>query len=134
MTTYAQFVSALAGLTVTGVKRKFTSTPTQLSTADLPATYPRIPNASEGGLTAEGQGGWPTLTCDLVIVVEPMGQSRPSANFAATVSLIDNLNTALRGASLTKSKHSWTVRREGVNVDGGQTDYWALVATVTGHG
>jgi len=133
MTTYAAFVSALVGLTVTGVKRKFAAPPTQLNTADLPAMYPRIPQAAEGGLTAEGQGGWPRLTGELVFVIEPIGQSRQPSNFAATVTMIDAINTTLRAATLTKSKHSWTVRREGVNL-GGDTDYWALVATVIGNG
>lgn len=133
MTTYAAFVAALAGLTITGIKRKFPAPPTQLNTADLPAMYPRIPQAQEGGLTAEGQGGWPRIQGELVVILEPIGQSLQRSNFAATVAMIDAINATLRAAQLTKSKHSWTVRREGVNL-GGDTDYWALVATVIGNG
>ena len=48
--------------------------------------------------------------------------------------MIDSLSVALRGVQLTKSKHNWSVRREGVSLGQDGVDYWALVATVTGNG
>lgn len=133
MTTYAAYVGALAGLTVTGVKRKFTAPPTRINTADLPATYPRLPQGQEGPMTAEGEGGWPSLTCELVMIVEPLGQNLQPTNFAATLTLIDNLSTALRNTSLAKSKNRWVIRQQAVNF-GTETNYWTLVASVTANG
>lgn len=133
MTTYAAFVASINALTVTGVKRKYTSPPNRLSTADLPAMYPRLPSGAEGPVTADGQGMWPTLTAEIVIVVEPVGQNLQPTNFAAAVTMLDNLSIALRSAQLAKSKTRWTMRQQIVNY-GTETNYWTLVASVTASG
>jgi hypothetical protein len=134
-TTYTQFSNALADLVVAGVTKRYRYLPTQLSTANLPAQFPRLPVGRETPLTADGQGGWPQLTGELVIAVEPLAQSRSEQSHALTLTLIDALNTALRGiapGTLCKSKHTWSVTgRQDVI---GEVDYWVLVATVTGNG
>ena len=84
-------------------------------------------------MTAEGQGGWPVLRAELVIIVEPLGQNVNDINFALCVTLIDNLSTALRGASLAKTKTRWTIRQESIQ-QYGDTAYWALIAAVEANG
>jgi hypothetical protein len=133
VTTYTAFVAALAGLTVTGVTSNFTAPPKQINTADLPALYPRLPQGTEGPMTAEGQGGWPQLTAEVVIIIEPVGQNLQPTNFAAAVTLIDALSTALRSTNLAKSKNRWTIRQQIVNY-GSETNYWTLIASVSANG
>lgn len=129
--TIAAYVSALSGLTVTGVTRKYTEPPTQVNTADLPCMYPRIPELSDAPITACGQGGWPTHTAELVILVEPIAQNRQNVNFALVLSLIDALQAALQAAKPTTGKRTWQIRQEIVE-HRPDTLHWAIIATVTG--
>jgi len=133
ITTYAAFIAALSGLTVTGVTRSYTEPPHQVSTADMPLSYVQLPDVGEGPMTAEGEGGWPRLRAELVILVEPIGQNVNGVNFALCVTLIDNLSTALRGTSLAKTKTRWTIRQESIQ-QYGDTAYWAIIATVEANG
>jgi len=134
--TYAAFSSGVANLSITGVKRKYTNIPDQLSTADLPCQFVRLPVGSEGPLTADGQGGWPNRTVELVIVVSPVGQSRQPTNQALALTLIDALCTTLRAVpatnTISQAKLSWAIRGEIDYI--GETEYWYIVASITGNG
>lgn len=131
-TTYATFLAALAGLSVTGVTKKFTYPPEALSSADLPAMWPQLPRGDDKPMTFGAAGGWPELIADLCIAVEPVGQSLQHSNFDTTVTALDNLGAALRGADIGKGTLSWTIKSARITVAG--IDYWGVVATVTGHG
>ena len=78
------------------------------------------------------QGGWPRMTVDMIYAFEPVGQSTGAANFAGTLTLLDNLDTALRGLRVGKSALTWTTSLQIVQV--GQTAFWAVVANITGAG
>lgn len=132
ITTYKTFTDGLTALSVTGVTRVFTEPPTSIGTADLPAMYIRIPRGEEGAMTFQTSGGWPTLTCDLVIVVEAVGQNTQSANYAATIELMDNLSSALRLASIGRSALVFNIDGD-VQTEIAGTSYWAVVATISGH-
>ena len=131
ITTYAAFTTALAGLTVTGVTRKFTEPPESSGTADLPASWPGLPRGDEHPITFTSEGGWSTCVCDLVIAVEAVGQNTQSANYASTMTIIDALSTALRGTTIGRTKLLWTISAN-VQVIVAGTPYWAVVATVAG--
>lgn len=136
ITTYAEFMQALAGLVVPGVKRRVNHPPAQIGTGDLPLQFVRLPAGDEGALTADGSGGWPRLTGELVIVVAPAHQSRPSENHAASVALMDALSEMLRAVApgqLCKSKIAWSIRGQRDPL-GSDTEYWLIVARVTGNG
>lgn len=137
--TYSTFVSNLAGLTVTGVTRAYTYPPRAVETADLPAMFPRIPSGTEGPMTVKDHGGNPEITCELVILYEAVEQNTQPTNFTNTLTQLDNLNTALRGAPVGKNTGAigtgpltWTIQH--TQVERGDRDYWAVVATVTGFG
>ncbi len=134
-TSYTDFVSAVAGLSVSGVKRAFTHIPNQLNTTDLPASFVRLPDGQEAPITADGQGGWPTLTVELVVAVEARGQDNNRRNYAKTLTLMDAVSAALRGVEngqIGKGKIRWSVRA-GLDVLG-ETEYWLVVARVSGNG
>jgi hypothetical protein len=134
--TYTSMSGGIANLSVTGVKRKYTSIPNQLSTADLPAQWPRLPEGREGPLTAEGEGGWVNRTIQLVIAVCPVGQSRQPTNHALVLTLIDALCATLRAVpasnTISQSKLSWRIRG-GIDLIG-DTEYWLVIADITGNG
>ena len=129
--TLAAYVADLAALTVTGVTRKYGAPPVQINTADLPCMYPRLPQLADNPITACGQGGWPIHTAELVIMVEPLGQNLQPTNFAAVLTLIDNLQAALQADRPTTGKRTWQIRQEIVEHKP-DTLHWAIIATVTG--
>lgn len=134
--TYTAFANGVADLSVTLIKRKMRNIPDQLNTADLPLQFTRLPTGSEGPMTAEGEGGWPTHLVDLVIVACPIGQSRQPTNHALVMTLMDNLSTTLRAVAanntFSRSKLSWTIRGEIDFI--GDTEYWHIIASITGMG
>ena len=134
-TTYRSFVDALEALVITGVNRRYTQGPPVGSPApaDCPAQYVRYPGSDEIAIVFGEQGGWPTLRAELVVLVRAVGQDMGGENFDDTVDMMDNIATALRGAScITKSKLRWSLRQT-IDTVAGQ-DYWAVVANVEGSG
>lgn len=132
-TTYAAYVNALEALVVTGVTRRYTSgQPSTLNTADLPAQWVDLPRGTSEPATC-AHDMTRTLTADLIVALEPVGQVTRVNNFAATVTMLDSLHTALDAADLgTDSIPSWSSRMAIVTVN--TTDYWAVVTEVTALG
>lgn len=134
-TTYTDFSNAVANLPVTGVKTMLPTMPSQINTALLPLSYPRLPEGNETPLTTEGEGGWPTLTVERVFAVQPIQQGTEKLNHEAILTLIDNINEAFRGVAvgqIGKSKISWRTTSRIVAL--GNTEYWCIVVRVTGNG
>lgn len=128
--TYTEYVATLAGLSITGVVKAYSSPPTQLSTAQLPAQWVRLPSGETAVASLGGQMGLPSFTCDLVIAVEVIGQNTQPANYAKCLAVIDALQTALTTEALDGVVDTWTLRMDGEGI--GDTAYWVIVATVTG--
>lgn len=134
-TTYAAFVAGLTGLTVTGVKRKYAAPPNQpLTTGDMPALYPGLPRGEGTLATLTGGTDLATATCDLIVVIQPVTQRGNDRNYAAALTLMDNLHMALSGAVLSLGLDSWSIRVEEIWHDGTEAGYWAVIATVTASG
>ena len=131
-TAYADFVTDLAGLSISGVTRQFTYPPTSLDTADLPSSWVQLPRGDSNPLTFQANGGWPTLRADLVVAVEAVAQEQQAQNFSDVLTMMDAVMTALRSADICKGPLSWTIRQDVVEVAG--THYWAVVAEVEGRG
>lgn len=131
--TYTEFLTTLRGLTVAGVKRKFNGPPNQLSTADLPAQYPRLPDYQNNTQTMSGGMGLATLKAEIAVVIEAVGQNyNYLANFDAAVAMLDAMQDALSGITITAGLNSWTLRQEITEF--GATPYWVLVAAVEAAG
>jgi len=128
--TYTEYVATLAGLVVTGVVKRYTSPPTQLSTAQLPAQWARLPQGETTIASMGGQMGLPSLTCDLVVAVEAMGQNTQPANYARALAIIDALQATLADEALGGVVDSWQMRLDAEQI--GDAAYWVIVATVTG--
>lgn len=136
ITTCVSFCDSLAGLSITGVERTYDHPPESVNSADLPASFPRLVAAVEGGaggtLTVQTSGGWPTYTAELVVLVEALELGTNSGNWDNALTMVDSVAIALRSADIAKSLLGWTSTL--VNEVVGEESYWAVVATVTGSG
>ena len=134
--TVAAFVSALAGITVTGVTRKYTSPPASLSTADLPAQWVQLPSVTDDAARTMAKHGqlWGLTTAQLVIAYDAVGQGTQAANWSGTVTMMDSVWSALAssGSAIGRGRLTYTIRQGVANVAG--NDYWAVIAEVTVHG
>ena len=128
--TYTEYTAMLAGLTITGVVKAYSAPPTQLSTAQLPAQWVRLPGGETTIATLTGAAGLPSLTCDLVVAVEVIGQNTQPANYTKCLALIDAMQTTLTAEALNGAVDSWNLRMDAEQI--GDTAYWVLVASVTG--
>ena len=133
ITTYTTYVTNLSLLTITGVTRAYLEPPRQISTADLPISYVRLPRGGENPLTGDATGGWPTLNADLVIVLEPYRQSTQAANYTLALTMLDNVSTALRASTnLGRAAARWTIRQDIEQY--GDASYWVIIASVESNG
>ena len=128
--TYAEYVATLTALTVTGVTKRYSAPPSQLSTAQLPAMWARLPSGTVEVVAMDGGAGLPSFTCDLVIAIEAMAQNTQPANYAKGIAVIDALQAALTTEALEGVLDSWALRLDAEAI--GDTAYWVIVATVTG--
>jgi len=132
ITSYTEFVAAVAALDIAGVTRAYTTPPGQINTADLPCSYPSLPTGGENPITGDAAGGWPTLRVDLVVLLEPWAQSTRASNYAAALAMMDAVSVALRAATLAKSRPRWQMRTEVVSI--GETPFWAVITSVEANG
>jgi len=135
-TTYREFVDNIEALVITGVTRRYqTGRPDSLNSADLPVLWVQLPRGTEGNPAVFlGMGGWPTMTADLVIAVNAVGQSTGRQNFEDSVDMMDNITAAIRAnnCGMTKSKVTWSIILTTRAIAG--NDYWIIITTITGNG
>ncbi len=130
--TYAQWVAGVAALDITGVKTEKTAPPQRVNDADLPLSYPRIPELSEEVAALTGSHGLTNATVEMVFLMRPMALATSAATFAATLALLDAMTTTYGAAVTTWGLDTWSVRQTVESLDGGTTLYVALVATIEG--
>lgn len=132
ITGYSSFVGTLAGLTVTGVTRSYAYPPQQVNDTDCPILYVRIPSGTEGPMTLQTAGGWPNMTCEIVVLMRAYMLNTNAVNFVATTTMMDSLSTALRGSAPSLGPINWTIQHNIVDVD--DAPFWAVIASVSGNG
>lgn len=142
ITAYKDFVDTLGDIVIAGVITRLDAPPRNIETADLPASYPSAVMGqvlSEDFMTVGTPGGWPNLTAQLFIILEPTEQEQHPVNHAAALTIIDAATTALRGLSygtLGKGHVGWSIDLTSSLIVGGDISrrFWALVITVEGEG
>lgn len=130
--TYTEFVDAIQALTVSGVSRKYEKPPSSFNSADLPASFVWFPSGDNSPLSFEGGREFRKRSADLVVVYE---STAPSADpdFTDTVTMMDNVETALGTLDIGYSNPSWEIRSQ-LYLETAERRYWAVIATINGTG
>lgn len=131
--TYADFVDNISGMAITGVTRQYTAPPQQLSTADLPASYPRLPVADNQSVTLTHARGLLAVAAELVVVMEPYRQGTNVTNFGACVDMIDAIETAIAANASDYGIDRWNIALQ-IEEYGVDRPHWQLVARIEGSG
>lgn len=132
-TPFVTFCGQLATLSVTGVSRTYAYPPPQVSTADMPLLYVRLPQGDAPIISLTGRTGLYTLRCDVVVVMEPLPQNLTTTNYTATLTMMDALVTALDTHRAGASANDWgilsyTIRGEWNTI--GESSYWTVIAEI----
>lgn len=130
--TYTTYVSGVAGISISGVTRTYTAPPSTINTADLPASYPRLPGGENETATLTYGRGLHTAVVELCVVLEPVRQNTNSVNYSAALTMFDAIKTALTSNASTYGIDRWGIQIEIDRI--GDVDYWQLVARVEGSG
>lgn len=136
MTTLVSFVNALEAMAVTGVTTSYTQgQPSTLNTADLPALWVDRPRIAFQPSTTTGGDMDVTLTADVLIALEPVGQNRRPVNFDAVVAMQDALLTALVTFDTTRTLMGRsTGSAQLIILTINTVDYWGIQSTISGLG
>ena len=128
-TTYADFWSNLAGLTIAGVTRTYDHPPQSVNEADMPVQFVDFAELPEEmHISFDGGGGWPTYRGRLVVLIGPTVRDTNDANYDACITMLDNMADAFRDntCALAKSAAMWEMRIRVVTIAG--IDYWGVEA------
>jgi len=130
--TYTQFVDAVQALSVTGVSRKYEEPPQKFNTADLPCSFVWFPSGDNAPLMFEGGRQFRQRSLDLIVVYASTALTA-DAPFTATITMMDNVETALSSLSVGQSKPNWSIRSQ-LYLESADRRFWAVIATINGTG
>jgi hypothetical protein len=135
MATFAAFLTAVQGLSVTGIAAasQYDQPPNSLNTADLPVSFPLLPS---GGIGEKLVSCWDqneTRTIRFVIVTEPAGQSTQATKYAALAALMDNAGTAFKGLERSQGGTlavfiEYDIEAAIITIAG--IDYWGIMSEI----
>ena len=126
----ATFKAALDDVVIAGVRRKESIVGTDVSPADLPYQYVRLPQTDVTEWTFSRVPLLKTRTLQLVVVVRPIVQGTNIENHDDMITMADSVETALTGAITNVAIEQYSLALETVDI--GATSYHAVVVTVTG--
>jgi hypothetical protein len=129
-TTLSALVTAVTGMTITGVNAKFAYRPRRINAAQLPILYTRLPSRKREISTLTYGQGLKQATIEIVIVVEMLNLNTQPANDALAVTLTDALGDALESNAATLGMDSYEIASGEDTLDDGTTPVQVIVATV----
>lgn len=129
---YKDYVTSVSALTVTGVTTATLAYPTQINTVMLPLSYTRIPVVENSIATLTNVRDLKKCVVELVVIIEPIGQSTSLLNYTAALDLIDALEDAFVATARTTGIDSWLIALD--IEDYGGKNFWVLVCRVQGSG
>ena len=136
---FSTYVTGLAGVAVADVERDYgMAPPMQLSTADLPAKFLRLPVGGRSRFTLAVEGadrhGTGMMTCEVVIAMEPIEQNQPEPNFVSTTAMVDAVTKAFVKADVALSWPEAVSVQVRADVIVAGIAYWAVVASIQARG
>jgi hypothetical protein len=118
--TAASLTTALAALSVTGVTSKLTYFPLSLNNASLPVMWPGVPRIEAFESVMDHNGLDVTVSCDLTIAVKPLLQGEKSGGYAANMTIMDALESAIvtwyEGPAAETLKAEWSIQAGVVTI------------------
>lgn len=139
MTTITTFITALAGLTVSGVTTKYTGFPDKVTTSDLPCTvamYPSFSQNEDAGPAGADCWTWGfQQVAQYYVVSHELTQGETDTQRTQILTLADAAVTALRAAIADSTLGAdVTFNGEVGSVPIGTKEYRAVRFTVTSTG
>jgi len=126
--TVTSFIATLGTLSISGVT-SLTELPTRVNAADLPIGFPRLPTTGNEIATFTGVGSLRNLSCEYVILIQPVPLSNTATNYAAAATAIDNLYTTLSAEMAANVQiDSWSSQMTIETL--GDISYWAIVTQI----
>jgi hypothetical protein len=104
------WIEGIAALEVEGVRRQYLYPPQQISDADLPMSFPRLPEANEEVVALSGAVGLTSRQMEWVFVVRPFMLSTSKTEFEKALDLIDAIGSELRDATVSLSIDNWAIK------------------------
>ena len=130
MTTYASFITTISGVSITGVTTQRDYEPLAEHTPDLPVSFPRLPGGVRNYQTATTcMGDQKDRTCDLIVLLEPIGQGTQETNYDAVVAMMDNVETAL-DTLYTGGQYVFTYELSAGIEQRGDVQHWQVIASL----
>lgn len=123
------FVTAIQGMTITGVNKHFDEPPTSIFEGDLPVAFPMMPSGSLGERVVSCVNNNKVRNISFVICVEAVGLDIQSIKYAKLAPMMDYLETALDALTIANFIDYSISATGGYQVAG--NTYWALVADIT---
>jgi hypothetical protein len=135
MGTYAAFVSAMQGMTVTGVKRHYNEPPASIDISDGPAAFPLLPSGEKGEYITSCIASAKSKTMQYVIIIEAVGQRTQGEKYGQVAALLDSLETALDALQVsdggTLAAFVEYTLESTADFPIGDSTFWAIVANVS---
>lgn len=129
-TTLAALVTAINGLSVSGIKTTVAYRPRRISAGQLPMLYTRIPTRKREISTLGYAQGLKAATIEIVVLVENLNLSTQATIDALTVALIDALGDVLETNAATLGMDSYEMVTDEDTIDDGATPVQAIIASV----
>lgn len=131
MSTNAEFIAAIQGLTVSGVTRHYDEPPASLDLTAGAVAFPTMPNGERGEMVTSCADMSKTRSMGYVIVLIPTGQGTQAQNYARLAALMDALEDALDALTPTMFNFiEYSISTTG-NYPVGSSDHWAIIANIT---
>ena len=125
----AAFLSAIQGMTVSGVDRHYDAPPESVDISAGECAFPLMPESNQGELLSSCVNMSKTRSIGYVIIIEAVGQGTNAQNYAKIAALMDNLETALDALTVSNFV-DYGIGSTADYLIGGSA-YWALVAQIT---
>jgi len=129
----ASFLSAIQAMTVANVSRHYDYPPASvdIAGANNNCAFPLMHESARGEQVSTCVNQSKTRSIGYVVIVEATGQGTQAQNYAKLAAAMDNLETALDGlAPDTVNFITYDITTTG-NYPVGDSEYWAVVATIT---
>lgn len=133
MATFADFLTAVQAIAVSGVTRAYDEPPNSLNTADLPASFPMLPS---GGIGEKLVSCWSQnefRTIRFAIAIEPTGQSTQATKYGQLAALMDSAGDAFKALERSQGGTlavfvEYDIEAAIITIAG--NDYWGIVSEI----